>query len=272
MGGVQVIMAHTPDPSGKPKMLHILGSTGAEEMGRWRAQLEEFDGDVEDYKLRHPYYKPKLSEWVERRTWIQLSERKLKPGDRTDGTRPNDKAVEDLLRLRGKYALDSTDAGKVSYAAPHEEFERIVWPDPLTSGTSYLRAFEVYLDLWRTLKLTMPKSELPTQKLLCNIMEGAIKPPGLKARVISRRKSGKNPFGQPGAEMWRRTAHKDVNNLIDLIHENADQMDQYKKRPLSERQHVDELPIRAVMMDAQLKPNEELMGRATTLCVRCTAS
>ena len=186
---------------------------------------------MEDYKLRHPYYKPKLSEWVERRTWIQLSERKLKPADRTDGTRPNDKTVEDLLRLRGNYALDSTDADKVSYAAPHEEFERIVWPDPLTTGTSYLRAFEVYLDLWRTLKLTMPRSELPSQKLLCNIMEGAMKPSGLKA----------NPFGQPGAEPWRRTAHKDVNNLIDLIHENADQMDQYKKRPLSERRHVGKL-------------------------------
>ena len=68
--------------------MKVLQSAAAKPLAIWRSQLEIFDGEVERHRRNvNPFYRPQLSDWVSKEAWMEISESKLLPQHRTDGTR-----------------------------------------------------------------------------------------------------------------------------------------------------------------------------------------
>ena len=155
---------------------------------------------------------------------MEISESKLLPRHRTDGTRPNDPEVENFLRLRGAYAVRE-NSGPVIFVEPDKELRKLEWRNPEEVGESYVRVFERYKTLWRDLVHSIPRTELPPPKSLAKIIRDAIQPPALANRVASRLVTGKEPYPfKRGVQQWRINAKKDHTLLLQLIQENADEM------------------------------------------------
>ena len=88
----------------KPPKLEMLRSTGAAIMTKWLNKLEDFNVRVKRFRLSHPYYVPRLSDFVTPETWVMISEDMLDNRDATEDGPPNDDAVDDFLRGEGRYA------------------------------------------------------------------------------------------------------------------------------------------------------------------------
>ena len=166
---------------------------------------------------------------------MEISESKLLPHHRTEGTRPNDLQVENFLRQTGEYTTPGGE-GPVIFAEPDKELRKLVWRNPEEVGESYVRAFERYKTLWRDLVRSIPRAELPPPKSLARIIRDAIQPPALANRVASRLVTGKEPYPfKRGVQQWRIDAKKDHTLLLQLIQENAEQMDEMRDLPVYER-------------------------------------
>ena len=113
-----IMVQQINDPNAKPPVCkYYLKSTGEEELVRFRIALVDFDHDVARHKQQYNvHYEPRLSEWVSNSAWLRISEDLLVPEDATFGGPPNDKAVEDFLRLRGTYATN--DPNKATRCNP----------------------------------------------------------------------------------------------------------------------------------------------------------
>ena len=81
--------------------MEVLASAAPKPLVIWRAQLDLFDGEAIDHIMNvNPYYKPQLKRWVHPDIWMEISETRLLPEDRTHNSRPNNDAVVDYLRQR----------------------------------------------------------------------------------------------------------------------------------------------------------------------------
>ena len=89
----------------------------------------------------------------------------LDPEDQTDGGPPNDAAVELFLRREGRYSKGCNEAGRVMYAEPIDEFNRITW----NVGDTNIAGYEDYMEKWGNLKRSMYQAQLPTPKQLATI-------------------------------------------------------------------------------------------------------
>ena len=176
-------------------------------MTTWQSKLEDFNVRVKRFRLTHPYYVPRLSDFVEPDIWTMMSETMLKEEDQTDSGPPNDDAVDDMLRGEGKYADYEKERSRMMHTNPLQAFEAIRW----TLKATNVEGFEACASQWRKLTRTMCKVQLPKQKELCKIMFEKIRPAELKRRVREKMSNGLGPDRKcRKPEAWRMRAVKEL--------------------------------------------------------------
>lgn len=168
--------------SGKTPEMKKLTSTGRTLLATWRNKLTDFNVRVARYRRTHPYWVPRLSDFVRDDIWSILSENMLNKEDLTDGGPPNDDAVEDMLRGEGNYAKQREEKGKVQHAKPLRAFKQLKW----TLKNTNIGGFEDYIAKWTKLKRTIPAVQMPSEEKLQKVLLKAVKPLELKERVTEK--------------------------------------------------------------------------------------
>ena len=125
-------------------------------------------------------------------TWLDISETLLMPEDRTGmGEPPNDWAVRCFLREQGPYRGYAKKLCEAYYTNALTPFKMVTWPTG--SGLDHVSAVYEYFKRFRKVMDDTPKTILPDEEALAEVVLDAIQPHRLQAIVRDRAVNGLPP-------------------------------------------------------------------------------